>query len=151
MDACDLAVNLAPDDAGMLFGRGLALDQLQKKCTALRASLVLGGIHAVWHIPLFFIQGTSQGSMGFATRLFWLWVIQVIAGSIFYTWVYNNNKRNVLSALLIHFMSNSTTTLVAQLGNALPLPTELIRTMVYVVLAITVVVIWGSKTLVQDD
>jgi membrane protease YdiL (CAAX protease family) len=127
--------------------RGFALDRLQASSTALRASLVLGIIHAVWHLPLFFIRGTSQGSMGFATGLFWLWVIQVVAGSIFFTWVYNNNRRSILSAVLIHFMSNTTFTLIAQLGNALPPRTEIIRTVITVALAVIVVAVWGSRTM----
>lgn len=127
--------------------RGFALDRLQNKSNALLSSIILGIIHATWHLPLFFIKGTSQGAMGFATILFWLWVIQVVSGSILYTWVYNNNNRSTLSAILIHFMSNSTFTIIAQLGNALPLKTEIIRTAIYVVVALIVVFVWGPKTM----
>jgi membrane protease YdiL (CAAX protease family) len=127
--------------------RGFALGLMQEKWTALRASLVLGGIHAAWHLPLFFMQGTSQGEMGIGTLLFWLWVVQVVAGSIFFTWTYNNNRRSILSAILIHFMSNATFTLIAQLGNALPLRTELIRTAITVSFAAVIVMIWGYRTM----
>jgi membrane protease YdiL (CAAX protease family) len=127
--------------------RGFALDRLQSKWTALRASLVLGGIHAAWHLPLFFTIGTSQGSMGFATSLFWLWVVQVVAGTIFFTWVYNNNRRSILSAVLIHFMSNSTFTIIAQLGGTLPLRIEIIRTAITVALAAIIVIVWGPTTM----
>ena len=127
--------------------RGFALDRLQAQRTALGASLVLGMIHAAWHLPLFFMQGTSQGSMGFASGLFWLWVVQVVAGSVFFTWVHNNNQRSILAAILIHFMSNATFTLIAQLGNALPLRTEIVRTAITVALAVIIVVVWGSRTM----
>ena len=130
--------------------RGFALDRLQANWTALRSSLVLGGIHAAWHLPLFFTMGTSQEAMGFATGRFWLWVIQVIAGSVIFTWVYNNNGRSILSAILIHFMSNATYTVIAQLGNALPLRTEIIRTAIIVALAAIIVIVWGSKTMILD-
>jgi len=130
--------------------RGFALDRLQTNWTALRASLVLGIIHAAWHLPLFFARGTSQELMGFATDLFWLWVIQVVAGTIFFTWVYNNNRRSILSAILIHFMSNSTFTIIAQLGGALPLRTEIIRTVITVALAAIIVLVWGSKTMTKQ-
>ena len=127
--------------------RGFALDRLQNKSNALLSSLILGIIHATWHLPLFFIKGTPQGAMGFATVLFWLWVIQVVSGSILYTWVYNNNNRSTLSAILVHFMSNSTFTIITQLGNALPLKTEIIRTAIYVVVALIVVFVWGPETM----
>jgi len=127
--------------------RGFALDRLQNKSNALLSSLILGIIHATWHLPLFFIKGTPQGAMGFATFLFWLWVIQVVSGSILYTWVYNNNNRSTLSAILVHFMSNSTFTIITQLGNVLPLKTEIIRTAIYVVVALIVVFVWGPETM----
>ena len=117
--------------------RGFALDKLLERRSPLHASLVLGVIHAAWHLPLFFIAGTSQGAMGIDSMLFWLWVVQVMAGSFFFTWVYLNNQRSILSAILLHFMSNATFTLVAQLGHALPVRTEIIRTMV-TVLAVAV-------------
>ena len=126
--------------------RGFALDQMQKNWTPLQASLVLGIIHAAWHLPLFFMAGTSQGSMGVGTILFWLWVIQVVAGAIVFTWAYNNNHRSILSAVLIHFMSNATFTIIAQLGKTLPIRTEIIRTVFTVIFAIIIVVIGRSNT-----
>ena len=128
--------------------RGFALDRMMENWSPLRASLVLGSIHATWHLPLFFMQGTSQGTMGVGTNLFWLWVVQVVAGSIFVTWIYNNNQQSILSAVLIHFMSNATFTLIAQLGNVLPLRTEIIRTAITVSVAAIIVVIWGSNMMI---
>ncbi len=127
--------------------RGFALDRMLEKWPSLRASLALGTFHVAWHLPLFFIKGTSQGAAGFGTNLFWLWVVQVVAGSIFYTWIFNNNQQSILSAILIHFMSNSTFTLIAQLGNVLPFRTEMIRTAVIFSVALIIVLVWGSKSM----
>jgi membrane protease YdiL (CAAX protease family) len=38
--------------------RGYALDRLQLNWSALSASLILGVVWAVWHLPLFFIEGS---------------------------------------------------------------------------------------------
>jgi membrane protease YdiL (CAAX protease family) len=129
--------------------RGFALDRLQSRWTALQASLLLGIIHAAWHLPLFFAVGTSQESMGFATIFFWLWIIQVIADSMFYTWIYNHNRRSTLSAILFHFMRNATFTIIAQIGGKLPLRIELVRTILVVLLVAVVVIVWGSKTMTK--
>lgn len=127
------------------FGwRGFALDRMLEIWSPKGASLALGIIHAIWHLPLFFMQGTSQGAMGIGTSLFWLWVIQVVAGSFLFTLVYANNKRSILSAILIHFMSNAVFTLIAQLGDALPLRTEIIRTLLTFAL-VMIVVIYGES------
>jgi hypothetical protein len=46
---------------GEEFGwRGFLLPRLQTRHNALISSLIVGVIWAIWHIPLFFIKGTSQ-------------------------------------------------------------------------------------------
>lgn len=129
--------------------RGFALDRLQRNFNALNASLVLGCVHVAWHIPLFFIPNTVQGAMGFATVRFWIFTAQVVLVTVIYTWVYNHNQRSTLSAILIHFMSNSTTTFIAQMGNTLPLQTEIIRTAIFFVVISVIIGVWGPKTLVD--
>jgi membrane protease YdiL (CAAX protease family) len=129
--------------------RGYALVGLQEKWTALKASVVLGAIHVLWHSPLFFIPGTSQGSIGLGNGPYWLWSAQVIAGAVFYTLVFNNSRQSTLSAVLIHFMSNTTTTLSAQVGGTLPMRTEAIRTVILIVLGIIIVVVWGPRSLAR--
>jgi len=131
--------------------RGFALDRLQARWSAFVSSLVLGVFWGLWHLPLFFMKGTSQGEMGFSTVLFWMWFIQVIAGAILHTWVYNNNQRSILSAILLHFMANSTFTLIAQLGHALPERTEIIRTVMHVLMIVGVVAIWGAETMTRQQ
>lgn len=125
--------------------RGFALDHLQEKLSPLQSSLALGFLHALWHLPLFFIAGTYQGDVGFATPLYWIFVVQVTIGAVFPTWAYNYNQRSILTAILLHFTSNFTLTLVAQLGHALPLRTEIIRTLVLAVIAAALVYVWKPK------
>jgi membrane protease YdiL (CAAX protease family) len=88
------AFQLEPDPAGflgflllMVVGgplaeelgwRGFALDPLQKGRSALSASLILGVVWALWHLPLFLMEGTSQGALGFGSIVFWLWHFQVV-------------------------------------------------------------------------
>jgi membrane protease YdiL (CAAX protease family) len=129
--------------------RGYALDRLQAKRTALVASLLLGVVWVIWHFPLFLMEGTSQAALGFGTVQFWLWSIQVMALSIIFTWVYNNTARSTLSAVLLHFMDNTTFSLMTDIGESLPLQTEIIRTSLYVLVAVIVVVGWGAKTMTR--
>jgi membrane protease YdiL (CAAX protease family) len=123
---------------------------LQANRTALVASLLLGVVWVVWHFPLFLMEGTSQGALGFGTAAFWLWSIQVMALSIIFTWVYNNTSRSTLSAVLLHLMDNTTFSLMTDIGESLPLQTEVIRTLLYILVAMIVVVGWGAKTMVRS-
>lgn len=88
------------------FGwRGYMLDRLQATWKPLTASLVLGIIHALWHLPLFWIVGTNQ-SRYLSGIDFALFVVFVLAGSIYSTWCYNDNRRSTLAVILLHTVAN---------------------------------------------
>mgnify|MGYP001339100878 CR=1 FL=1 len=86
------------------FGwRGYALDLMQSKWNALLSSLMIGFIWAIWHLPLFFIEGTMQSKIPFS-----IFLISTLGISVIYTWLYNNTKRSILIVLLFHAMHNTT-------------------------------------------
>lgn len=90
--------------------RGYVLDELQSRWGALKSSLVLGIIWALWHTPAFLIPGLSQYENG---GLFsWTYISflgTVTLGSVLHTWIYNNTQRSILVAgFLMHFTQNAT-------------------------------------------
>ncbi len=116
--------------------RGFALDELQQRWNALVSSLILGALWSLWHVPLFFIQGSMYHDWGFGTGLFWLFLVRMIALSVIMTWVYNKNRNSILSAILLHFGFNFT------FGFLHPAPAQvhLYGTLLFV--AFTVAVAW---------
>jgi membrane protease YdiL (CAAX protease family) len=92
-----------PEEIGW---RGYALDRLQARWNALVSSLILGAVWTLWHLPLFFIEGTYQNGLGVGTFSFWLFMLDKVPQSVLMTWVYNHNRRSTLSAVLFHFMVN---------------------------------------------
>jgi membrane protease YdiL (CAAX protease family) len=92
-----------PEEMGW---RGFALDRLQLRMGALNASLVLGSVWALWHVPLFFIPDTFQHELGLGSLRFWLFLSSIVPLSVLITWVYNNTSRSTLSAVLVHFSGN---------------------------------------------
>lgn len=85
--------------------RGYSMDLLQEKWGKVTASLILGIVWVVWHLPLFFIEGTSQHQKGFGIA-FWSWTLQILLISLIFTWVYNHTNRSILGAVLLHLMAN---------------------------------------------
>ena len=92
-----------PEEIGW---RGYLLDRLQARWSAVTASLLLGVAWAAWHAPLFVMPGYFS-NLDFAPDPT-LFTYQILAGSILYTWVYNNTRRSVLAAILYHFAGNFT-------------------------------------------
>jgi uncharacterized protein len=81
--------------------RGFALPRLLAKHSALTASVILGVLWALFHLPLLFIQGDSFASMSPLSFLF-----RFIGGAIMFTWVFNNTRGSLLLAYLMHAASN---------------------------------------------
>lgn len=95
--------------------RGFALPHLQNRCNALTASLVLGGVWALFHLPIFFVQGASVlGSQNSMNPLAFL--IEVAAGAILVTWLFNNTKGSLLIAYLYHAAVNTWTSEVFRIN-----------------------------------
>lgn len=94
-----------PEEMGW---RGYALDGLQTRWSPFISSLMLGAAWSLWHLPLFFIEGTYQANLGVFSDEFWIFNLQLIPESILMTWIYNNTRRSILSAVLFHFAINLT-------------------------------------------
>lgn len=77
--------------------RGFALPRLQAKYNSLTASIILGVLWGIWHLPLVFIPGSFQSTVPFIG-----FVLSAIATSIMITWIFNNSRGSVLIAALFH-------------------------------------------------
>jgi membrane protease YdiL (CAAX protease family) len=99
--------------------RGYALDWLLTRWTPLQAALGVGVVWALWHLPTFFIPGTTQHEMGLASSGAALLAVKWLSLSVLFTWVYLHTRRSVLAAIVMHFMSNASVTLLTGLGQAL--------------------------------
>ena len=90
--------NALPEEFGW---RGYALDRLQQQHSALTASLVLGLVWGLWHLPLHFITGTTQEIIPV-----YQFVLQQMVLATLYTWLVNNTRGSILIAALFHAMAN---------------------------------------------
>jgi uncharacterized protein len=120
--------------------RGFALDKLQSRMSPLVASMVLGFFWWAWHLPLFSFSGTTHYQWGWGTVNFWLFLINIIPLSIFFTWAYNHNSRSILSAIAIHFFYN----LVFSLAYPLSEKVELIRTILLFII-VAAIMAWKPQ------
>lgn len=129
-----------PEEIGW---RGFALDHLEKRYNWFFSSIILGFFWALWHLPMFFIKGTYQnGLLNESFLLFIDFNIAIYAQSIIMDWVYHNNKKSILSGVLIHFCIN----FFGELFN-FPPKLMLLRTLIQVVIAVLILILWKNKSL----
>ncbi len=67
--------------------RGYALPRIQQGYGPVVAALLVGAVWALWHAPLFGIDGTVQRSVPTAA-----FAIQIITTSVIYTWLWNRTQ-----------------------------------------------------------
>lgn len=127
--------------------RGYALERLQTRWTALTSSLIVGLVWALWHLPLFMMVGASVRESGVPFISF---LIQMMASSILYTWLYNNTKQSLWSAILLHWLYSYTAQVLDSGVTRSPLYNGL-EYLPYVLMAVVVVLIWKPRTLSRSQ
>ncbi len=83
--------------------RGFALPRLQSCYTALVASLIVGVLWGLWHLPLLLMKDYPMSNYPFIP-----FFIGITASSVLYTWIYNNTKGSLLLATVFHAAGNTT-------------------------------------------
>jgi membrane protease YdiL (CAAX protease family) len=93
-------VNGGPEEPGW---RGFALPRLQERLTPVQATLVLGVLWALWHLPLLAIEDNPSHGLGtwpFAGTAA-LFVVGVVLYAFPYTYLWNHTK-SAVAAMALH-------------------------------------------------
>ena len=92
-----------PEEMGW---RGVAFPKLQNTFGFNPATIILGFMWAIWHLPLFFVEGTYQYQLGFGSSLFWSFMFGIFFTTFIYSFIYNKTNHSILAVILFHFMDN---------------------------------------------
>ncbi len=76
--------------------RGYALPRLLAERSPLVASLILGVLWSVWHLPVYFVDDQH-----------WSDLVLVVFATIAFTWFFQNALQSVLLAMVVHAMNNT--------------------------------------------
>ncbi|GAB3437747.1 CPBP family intramembrane metalloprotease [Streptomonospora sediminis] len=86
--------------------RGTAYPRMRASMGRFQVSLVLGAIWAVWHLPLFFVEGSMQHMLGIATPSGVLFAISSVPMAMLVCGAYD--RGGVVAAIAVHFATNAT-------------------------------------------
>jgi membrane protease YdiL (CAAX protease family) len=137
-----LGALLLTDGLGEEAGwRGSALPELLERVRPLLASLFLGVVWAVWHLPLIFTKRAAMDGTPFVFLL-----LDLPASAVLFTWLFLRSRGSVLPAVLLHAGNNAWTAVALPAGT----PAQLVVVVaVKWLLVLGVVAVWGPG-LVQD-
>jgi uncharacterized protein len=82
--------------------RGYIVDPMEERLGPWLGNLILGVIWTFWHLPLFFIPGTSQYVMPFTG-----FMLLIIGYSWFLAWVRQASGKRTMSAVVAHGIANA--------------------------------------------
>jgi CAAX protease family protein len=124
-----------PVQAGEEIGwRGYALPRLAARLGLARASLLLGIVWAVWHLPLFFVPGIDNYGQSLV-----IFALQVTAVSVPMAWLYARTNGSLLLVMLMHGASNQTRNIVP---SAVPGAAHALTLSTYLPAWLTVTLLW---------
>ncbi len=87
--------------------RGYGVDSLHSYYTIFIATIILAGLLALWHLPLFFIKGYYQYQLWHTNTLYALnFFVSIVPATILLNWVYYTNNRNIIAVIIFHFNLN---------------------------------------------
>ncbi|MFI4974709.1 MAG: CPBP family intramembrane glutamic endopeptidase [Caulobacterales bacterium] len=119
---------------------GYALDPLQGRWDALRASLVLGAAWAVFHyVALVQVHRSAE----------WIawWSLGTVAARVVMVWLYNNTGKSVFAVSLFHMTSNVSWQLFPVSGSYMD---PRLDGLLMAAVAVVVVVVWGPRTFTRQ-
>ena len=120
---------------------GYAIEPMQKRFGALRASILMGIPWAVWHYPSIIQQGHNAAWIAWGT-------LGTVAVRVLIIWIYNNTGKSLFACILFHTMFNLGRPLFPKdkIHNPLVDYPEIHYSLI-AVFAVIITFLWGSKTL----
>lgn len=120
---------------------GYATEPLQRRLGALKASIVLGAVWAIYHYP---------GLLHAHRSVEWIawWTLYALSLRVIMVWLFNNTGKSVFAMVFFHMMINLTWQLFPVNGSYFD---PQITGLILALMAIIIIIVWGSKNLSRNS
>jgi uncharacterized protein len=125
--------------------RGFALPRMERLHGPLLASLILGVLWALWHLPEFLVPSWAASSGGSSILSIILFIVFAITVTVVITWVFNNTRASVLLAILVHSSIDTFTIPLAAIFPAWAIASALPLTIGFGVVAVALMVLTRGR------
>ena len=120
---------------------GYAFEPMQDQGNAFKATLVLGLIWAIWHVPFYIF-------MKFGPVFIVAQVLMLLGIRFLLVWIFNNTGKSVFAAILFHAVYNATNGVLPNYQVSMPLGVVITCSFVLIT-AIIVTILWGPETMAR--
>jgi uncharacterized protein len=130
---------------GEEFGwRGYAMSALGDRLGWRPASLIIGAIWGLWHMPLLFLASSAQSHMPIS-----LFMFNILAGSVVFGWLFERTAGSVLPALALHTSLNAWAGILGIVPTAVTGGSYAVVTGLLVLIALTLFLTADAKVCVE--
>jgi membrane protease YdiL (CAAX protease family) len=123
--------------------RGFDLTRMQPRYGALLATLVIGLMHGLWHLPIFLLVNGPVASGPFNLTNFMVNTLAIMAVSFIFTWGFNHARGSILMAVLLHASFNAAQAYIG--GLVTPYPAEASSTAIGICVALALVLLVAPR------
>ena len=130
---------------------GFAMPRMQQRYGPLAASVFVGALFALFHLPLFFIGGVP--ALGTVLLYMPLTILIAIPQRIVMTWLFNNTKGSVIIAMLFHAAHNSANNHLLELFPGVDDPGRYVFLVITYIVVAAILLVWtkGRLSYRADD
>ncbi len=121
---------------------GYAIDPMQDRWSALTASLIMGSLWAIWHVPSMIQVGQTPTLMAWG-------LLGTVGFRILDVWLYNNTRKSVFGVILFHAMGNTGRSVFPGGRSHYELASGAVGYSIIIITAVIVTILWGPKTLAR--
>lgn len=125
--------------------RGFALTRLQESHHPLVASLIVGFMHGLWHLPVFLLVSGPPAIGPFDLMRFVNNIGGIMVLTIIWTWVFNNAKGSILFAVLLHSSLNAAQAGMSKLLPDYPPDAGKVALGIYVVIVVALLIFTKAR------
>jgi uncharacterized protein len=87
--------------------RGYGVDSLRSKFNLFKTTMLFALLWALWHLPLFFINGYYQHELWDTNIVYVInFFVSILPATVLMNWMYYKNNRSITAAILFHFFLN---------------------------------------------
>ena len=87
--------------------RGYGVDSIRSRCNLLNTSLLFSFLWAMWHLPLFFMNGYYHHAIWDMSFVYVInFFVSCVAVTFLMNWIFYTNYRNIPAAIVLHFILN---------------------------------------------
>jgi membrane protease YdiL (CAAX protease family) len=120
---------------------GYAFEPMQARGGALMASLVLGVIWAVWHVPFFIFMMPDP-------VILLAQLLTLVGARVLLAWIFNNTGKSVFATIVFHAADNAALVTMPEIQAISPWG-AVVHCSFVLVAALVVTLLWGPRTLAR--